>query len=301
MRCKEALGEPEARFVLASVSPAGLSEADESLLALIGRQVATRAAAMRVDCPCHGVPMVRVSQRYFMPDGARVTPAQLAQCADEHPVACARCFSDCAQGTDCRCRRGRWRVNPFYRQPGGSLRTLRNDEITPAMAVAFIHHLLDEPAAHVECLCGTLLLKTVDCHEVACKCGADVCVACGRAEYRTGTESALVGHYSKFNEDGFAPCPMFERYYSVRFGGARLDMDCPCRSSEGDHPNSDGPACHGLQHDCTDPDHRQWRECYNGNRRVMHARRFVAHLMSSSAYQAACAAYLNHPQRLSFE
>ena len=301
MCCKEALGEPEARFVLVAVSPKGLSDADESLLALIGRQAAMRAAAMRTNCPCHGIPMVRRSQRYFVPDQERATLRQLSECAKAHPVACVQCFSDCRKDEDCRCRRGTWRANPYYREPGGSVRTRRNDEITPAMAVAFINRLLDEPAAHVECLCGTLLFKTVDCHEVACKCGADVCVACGRAEYRTGTDSALRGHYSKDNADGSAPCLMFAHDYSVRFGGAYLNISCPCHSSEGDHPTSTQPACHGLNHDCTDPDHQQWRECYNGNRRVVHARRFLGYLSGSAAYQAACSAYLRHPQRMSFE
>jgi hypothetical protein len=170
-------------------------------------------------------------------------------------------------------------------------RLRRNDELGPADVRTFLANLWEMPAGPVQCVCGTFLLRTVDCHQTACSCGFKCCFACGLAGFG---HAALEGHYDLPGIAGTLPCAMFPAEYRVRSGGVELGTPYPCLPADSAFyavPNS-SMACHGHRGtDCRHPDHRSWISLYDANRRAAQAEGFVRHLKGTPLY-AAAARYL---------
>jgi hypothetical protein len=281
----------------------GLSLADVNLVEQVTAQAGIREANMHAKCACHGALVLRDGNRYVLPEmikdkrnrakaaakKATETASKKEAGGDEvevHERLCCKCLQPC-RTSDCDCAVATYRENPYFRQPG-MRRLFRNHEITPDMATHFIRTLWDMAAGPVECVCGTWLLRTVDCHETKCACGFSVCFACGYAGYDPGGTQPLDGHFDDPGVNGVEPCAMFPTEYRVWSGGVDMHLPCPCRPSDGEflRPHL-GQTCHGHSNDCKHPEHRKWISLYDANRRTVQAQRFVQFLKGTPAHAAA--------------
>ena len=291
MECPHKVDVPAVQAMLAIAGGTGaVTTADNGLVDQIAEHAALQAANMHVPCPCHGTVLDRVGKRFVQPTSATL-PGSKGKAAHAavpgHEPLCATCLQPCGLADECECREPQFRENPYFRQPG-MRQVARNHEITPELARHFLQTLWDMPAGPVQCVCGTWLLRTVDCHEVTCKCGHVVCYACARAGYDAGRTKPLEGHFDFPGPTGAEPCAMFPIEYRVTVGGLRLDQRCPCRSSDGEFASVSGTAaCHGHRSDCRRPEHRKWISLYDANRRAAQAQAFVEHLKGTPAYEAA--------------
>ena len=298
MDCSRQFGNDIAHAML-SFETGHLCRSDEHVMAQLAVRSAMQSANTRTVCPCHGTPMVR-KEFYFVPDADAAASAQLkrgpetggSKATITHAPLCASCLQPCSLVDKCECTQPEYQENPFFRRADGACRLARNNEITPADAVGFIQRLWDMPTGPVECVCGTMVYRTVDCHETACHCGFHVCFACGYAGFDTGVGSTLSHHYY-----GAGACPMFPLEFRVRAKGKHLTERYPCRSFDGMYmATKNGPVCHGYNFDCTDPTHRPWLDVYDGNRRAAQGEGFVRHLKGTAAYAAAAKALASQPE-----
>jgi hypothetical protein len=299
----DALGPSSAAPGVIGSHVSGLSLADVNLVEQVTAQAGIREANMHAKCACHGALVLRDGNRYVLPEmikdkrnrakaaakKAKETASIQEPGGDEvgvHERLCCKCLQPC-RTSECDCAVATYRENPYFRQPG-MRRLFRNHEITPDMATHFIRTLWDMAAGPVECVCGTWLLRTVDCHETKCACGFSVCFACGYAGYDPGGTRPLDGHFDDPVVAGTEPCAMFPTEYRVWSGGVDMHLPCPCRPSDGEFLRSHrGQACHGHGNDCKHPEHRKWISLYDANRRAVQAQRFVQFLKGTPAHAAA--------------
>ena len=171
---------------------------------------------------------------------------QTAQCQRR---SCYHCHGLVQRGVDqCDvCLAAQENTNPlalnhyFYRPNkragDGQLALLRNEEITPELAINQILEIINSDRLESRCVeCLTVLLKTEQCNTLE-HCGIERCYSCGRS----GTQNQKLGDH--WDSMGVSGCPRFD--HSVFWN---VIGECGFRCIEGTCYNDELGDCQQSEH-----------------------------------------------------